>query len=138
VTRYYDLDSASERLDELRPLLEGLRSDRDRLAELQAELALFRRTNGNASHAEELTRREAAIAEIVRRMEAAVRRIDGWDVTLRDIGSGLIDFPALVGGRPIWLCWRLGEPAIGFWHGHDDGLGGRRPLEDLPGLGRVD
>jgi len=141
VTRYYDLDSAAARLEEVRPLLEGLRADRDRVAELQVEQTAFRRTNGNISHAEELARREEAIAEIVRRMESAVRRIDEWDVTLRDIGSGLIDFPALVGGRPIWLCWRLGEPAIGYWHPHDEGFSGRRPLAelpDLPGLGRAD
>ena len=141
VTRYYDLDSAAARLEEVRPLLEELRSDRDRVAELQAELVAFRRTNGNITHAEELGRREEALAEIVRRMESSVRRIDEWDVTLRDIGSGLIDFPALVGGRPVWLCWRLGEAEIGYWHAHDEGFSGRRPLAELPdppGLGRAD
>jgi hypothetical protein len=141
VTRYYDLDSAAARLEEVRPLLEGLRADRDRVAELQAELVAFRRTNGNINHAEELGRREEALAEIVRRMESSVRRIDEWDVTLRDIGSGLIDFPALVGGRPVWLCWRLGEAEIAYWHAHDEGFSGRRPLAelpDLPGLGRAD
>ena len=47
------------------------------------------------------------MAGIVSQMEAAVQQLDDWDVTLRDIGSGLIDFPALANGRPIWLCWRL-------------------------------
>ena len=122
-------------------MLEGLREDRDRVAALQAELVAFRRTNGNIGHAEDLARRDVEIADLVRRMEAAVHRLDEWDVTLRDIGSGLIDFPALVGGRPVWLCWRLGEPAISYWHAHDEGFGGRRPLTelpDLPGLGRAD
>ena len=44
------------------------------------------------------------------------RRIDAWGVTLRDIDTGLVDFPALANGRPIWLCWRLGEGEIAWWH----------------------
>ncbi len=131
VTTFYDIDSATARLAELRPLLEELRADRDRLAELQAELVAFRRTDGNATHAAELRLREAGIADVVKRMEEAVRRIDGWDVTLRDIGSGLVDFPALVTGRPIWLCWRLGEEGIGFWHETSEGFAARKPLAEL-------
>ena len=49
-------------------------------------------------------------------MQASVQQIDDWGVTLRDISSGLIDFPALAMGRPIWLCWRLGEDNIAWWH----------------------
>lgn len=129
--RYYSLEEANARLAEVRPLLERLQADRDRVAEQQAELVAFRRTNGNASHVEELTRREAAIAAIVADMEAAVRRLEAWDVTLRDIGTGLVDFPALATGRPIWLCWRLGEADIAWWHELSTGIGGRKPLLEL-------
>ncbi|TAM57906.1 MAG: DUF2203 family protein, partial [Chloroflexota bacterium] len=131
VPRYYSLDEANARLAEVRPLLERLQADRDRVAEQQAELVAFRRTNGDASHVEELTRREAAIAAIVADMEAAVRRLEAWDVTLRDIGTGLVDFPALATGRPIWLCWRLGEADIAWWHELSTGIGGRKPLLEL-------
>lgn len=129
--RYYSIDEANARLEELRPLLERLRQDRDKVAERQHDLVAFRSTNGNASHVDELTRREAAIAVIVADMEAAVRRIEGWDVTLRDIGSGLIDFPALASGRPIWLCWRLGEDDVAWWHELSTGIAGRKPLAEL-------
>ena len=54
---------------------------------------------------------------------------------LRDISSGLIDFPALANGRPVWLCWRLGEGQIAWWHATDEGFSARKPLEDLPGGG---
>jgi hypothetical protein len=131
MARFYTIESANGRLVELRPLLAGLRADRDRVAELQAQLIEFRTTNGNATHAEEVARREGEIAEVVRRMEAAVRQVDAWDVTLRDIGSGLIDFPALVSGRPIWLCWRLGEDDVAWWHEVTTGFGGRKPLAEL-------
>lgn len=49
-------------------------------------------------------------------------------VVVRDPATGLIDFPAERDGEPIYLCWRLGEDGIGFWHGRDTGFAGREPL----------
>jgi hypothetical protein len=65
------------------------------------------------------------------RMQAGVARIDELGVTLREIETGLIDFPALASGRQIWLCWRLGEGDIAFWHELGDGFGGRQALAEL-------
>ena len=39
--------------------------------------------------------------------------------------------PLLVSGRQVWLCWRLGEESVGWWHGLDTGFDGRRPLAEL-------
>ena len=131
MTRYYDIDAANARVPELRPLLEELRSDRDAVAQAQRDLLLFAETNGSSDHAAELDRREQHIRDIVRRMEEVVIQIEAWSVTLRDIGTGLVDFPALVNGRPIWLCWRLGEGDIDWWHEYDTGIAGRRHLIEL-------
>jgi hypothetical protein len=68
---------------------------------------------------------------IVDQMQASVARLDAWSITLRDIDTGLIDFPALASGRQIWLCWRLGEDDIDWWHGVEEGFAGRRRLADL-------
>ncbi len=68
---------------------------------------------------------------VIDRMQAGVARIDELGVTLREIETGLIDFPALATGRQIWLCWRLGEGDIAFWHELGDGFGGRQALADL-------
>lgn len=68
---------------------------------------------------------------VIDRMQAGVARIDELGVTLREIETGLIDFPALATGRQIWLCWQLGEGAIAFWHELGDGFGGRQALVDL-------
>jgi hypothetical protein len=131
VSGYYAIDAANERVVELRPVLEKLRADRDAVAEAQQELMSFRRSNGSDEHARELQLREQKIKTVVRRMQRAVARIETWGITLRDIGSGLVDFPALANGRPIWLCWRLGEDDIAWWHEMDEGFGGRRPLISL-------
>jgi hypothetical protein len=129
--RYYDIDAANARIEEVGPLLTGLRDDRDRVAELQRELTSVRGSNGSKDHAQELERREQDIKEIVHRMTESVAQIDAWGITLRDIGDGLIDFPALANGRPIWLCWRLGEGPIEWWHELDTGFAGRQPLAEL-------
>jgi hypothetical protein len=131
VARFYGIDEANARVAELRPLLEQLRADRAAVAELQAELIRARQTNGSSEHAEELARHEAQIRDLVKRMQQAVAQVDGWGIHLRDIGSGLVDFPALANGRPIWLCWRLGENEINWWHDVDKGFDSRLPLTEL-------
>jgi hypothetical protein len=131
MARYYGIDEANARLVDLRPMLEQLRSDRAAVADAQRELQAARATNGSDEHAAELAKREVEIRETVRRMQRDVARIDDWGIALRDIGSGLIDFPALANGRPIWLCWRLGEDEIGWWHEQDSGFDTRQPLAEL-------
>ena len=129
--RFYAIEDANARLLDLRPLLEQLKADRDAVAKAQAELVRFSQTDGDPRHAAGLQEREEKIRALVRRMRDAVLQIDGWDVTLRDIETGLVDFPALANGRPIWLCWRLGEGDVGWWHEQNVGFEGRRPLLEL-------
>lgn len=131
MTRYYAIDAANQQLTELRPLLERLRADRDEVARLQDELTAFRQADGSADHAQDLADREATIRTVVQRMKRTVTQLDDWSVALRDISSGLVDFPALVNGRPIWLCWRLGEDGIGWWHELETGVAGRKSLIEL-------
>jgi hypothetical protein len=131
VSAFYDIDSANARVAELRPVLESLRDDRAAAAESQRELERLQDADGNAEHEAAVEQHRRKLVGIVRRMQASVRRIDDWGVTLRDIPTGLVDFPALVSGRPIWLCWRLGEGHVEWWHEIDAGVAGRKPLIEL-------
>jgi hypothetical protein len=65
-------------------------------------------------------------AEIVRLMN----RIEAYGCVVKNIDLGLLDFPALRGGRPIYLCWKAGETTLTSWHGTDEGFGQRKPLDD--------
>ena len=129
MTDYYDIDAANARLTELRPLLSALRDARDEVAAGQLRLAEL----ASAEDADPalIAREQEGMTVTVKRMEQAVRQIDAWGVTLRDIGTGLVDFPALANGRPIWLCWRLGEDEIAHWHELDAGIAGRKTLIEL-------
>ncbi len=131
MARYFGIDEANALVAEARPVLEELRADRERVAELQAGLQRDRENNGSAEHAEQLAEREQQLREIVRRMQRDVARIDEWGISLREISTGLIDFPALANGRPIWLCWRLGETDIEWWHEANVGFDQRQPLSEL-------
>ena len=152
VTVFYDIDRANARLPDVRAILEQLRSERRELISLRDRLvAARRRTEAPADgrtlvdealgEAADGTRGSAAsdsprvldarIRAVIDQMEAAVARLDAWSVQLRDIEDGLADFPALVNGRQVWLCWQLGEDGIHFWHDLTSGFGGRRPLIEL-------
>ncbi len=126
---YYDLDTANARVTELRPLLVALRDARDAIAAGQHRLAEL----ASAEDADPalLAREQQGMTVTVRNMEQAVRQIDAWGVSLRDIGTGLVDITVLVKGRPVWLCWKLGEDEIAYWHELDAGIAGRKPLIEL-------
>ncbi len=128
MTSYYELGAANDRVDELRPLLSELRDDRDEVAAGQGRLKALA---GDGADRARLEREREQLTDTVRRMERAVRQIDAWGITLRDIKTGLVDIPALVNGRPIWLCWKLGEDDIAWWHEIDAGIAGRKPLIEL-------
>lgn len=49
-------------------------------------------------------------------------------ILIKDLDRGLIDFPAIVGGKEVFLCWESGETDVEFWHDLETGYGGREPL----------
>ena len=55
-------------------------------------------------------------------------QIQQYDVFVKDVNSGLIDFPSIRDGKVIFLCWQFGEKQVGFWHELEDGFQGRRPI----------
>ncbi len=140
VAEFYDFDRANARIPELRETLLTLRSlrvevvgARDRIVELNAPaLAGGAATAPRPPDADQETQRlRLRMQGLVDQMQAAALQIDGWGIQLRDIETGLVDFPALVTGRPVWLCWRLDETDVGWWHEVSEGFGARRRIEDL-------
>ena len=133
MARFFDIDAANEALTEVGPLLATLADQRAELIRLRDRtLAAHASMGGRAEiDAEEAQRIRLRMQGIVDQMTAAVAQIDGLGITLRDIERGLIDFPALTGGRQVWLCWQLGEDTVEFWHELETGFGSRRPLIEL-------
>lgn len=67
---------------------------------------------------------------LARSLVGTIQTLTRAGVRISDPGSGLIDFPARRAGRSVLLCWRVGEPTLGFWHHTDSGHGDRRPLDE--------
>jgi hypothetical protein len=125
VTTFYDIDAANARLVEVRDVLSLLRDQRAELIRLRDLVAVPNADDGD------VRRLNLRMKGIIDQMQAAVVQIDRWGITLRDIETGLIDFPALVNGRQVCLCWRLGEDDVAWWHELSDGFAGRRLLLEL-------
>jgi hypothetical protein len=63
------------------------------------------------------------------RLRAALESIQETGCVLKDLDIGLLDFPTLYRGREVYLCWKLGEAGISFWHGVEEGFAGRKPID---------
>ncbi|HEX5823254.1 MAG TPA: DUF2203 domain-containing protein [Candidatus Limnocylindrales bacterium] len=155
MTRFFDLDEANATLPEVRTILESLRDERAELIRLRDEVVRHQaseetptetpteanvpdtgrstepaKPEGRTGDAE-LRVLRLRMQGVIDQMQAGVARIDELGITLREIETGLIDFPALASGRQIWLCWRLGEDDVTSWHELAEGFTGRRALADL-------
>ena len=60
---------------------------------------------------------------------ALVERIQEMGCVIKDLDIGLVDFPTLFRGEEVYLCWKMDEPGIGFWHGVHEGFAGRKPID---------
>lgn len=74
-------------------------------------------------------RRRAEREKALQDVKDSLAEIDAIGVQVKDLEQGLLDFPSLVDGRTILLCWKLGEKEIAFWHSPEDGFAGRKPLD---------
>jgi len=126
-------------LAEANAALPGLAARIGRLRELRDEIRrgrefldiLWQRLDSGESILSAIGERQSALDEFGEEFGRLVREIEGCGVILRDLDPGLVDFPSAVRGIPIFLCWRTGEPRIGFWHGRTEGFAGRKPIATI-------
>jgi hypothetical protein len=131
--RFFTLDEAQQILPVVQQWLRGAVEARHSLAEADAAMMELRRhviamggVRPDQARALVLkARRDSAVAEVNRSLEAIV----GLGVQVKDLDSGLIDFPTLYRGREVLLCFRLGEAGISYWHELDGGFSGRKPID---------
>jgi hypothetical protein len=127
-------------VEEANKVVAELRPDLERLAAIKKEFDAFgvradvlslaisgaAADNPDAMELQRITERRDALAEqILRGIEGIQRR----GCLVKDVARGLVDFYALSGDRLIFLCWQLGERAVGHWHTLEGGFAGRQPLD---------
>jgi hypothetical protein len=122
--RHFTRGEANALLPQLTALLGQLREAKDELTDSEAHEALSEAAPANGGGEQG---RQVGVAFIeVRRLLDTVEQAG---IVLRDIDRGLVDFPALIDGREVYLCWELGEDEVGYWHNLEGGYGGREPLD---------
>jgi hypothetical protein len=129
--RHFTPEEANEELEHVRPLVEQLvaeRKDHAEALERQEELEGKIRGNGGGIPPAELASATAEVDALARRLAHLVDEIGAHGAQVKDLDTGLIDFPALRQGETVLLCWQLGEDEIAWWHTVEDGFAGRRPL----------
>ena len=70
------------------------------------------------------------MTKAMNRLEGEVRKLEELGCVLKDASLGLVDFPAVRLGERVWLCWKLGEDHVDFWHTRHEGYTGRKPVEE--------
>ena len=121
--RFYSVEEANALIPKLQPLLERVRDDQRTLAE-DKTLALVREkaaSNGGGMPGRQLT-------EISKRLERDLQQLQAWGIVLRDPTIGLIDFFHQRQGETVFLCWKLGEDKVDWWHPVETGIAGRQHL----------
>jgi len=130
--RYFTRDEANALLPRLSDLLlqtQESKSKHDRLEEKVAEYAYRLTSNGHLIE-RELNETRQELAQAAAELKTLIERVQELGCEMKDIDQGLVDFRAQRDGREVYLCWKLGEPKIGWWHELDTGFAGRQPLGD--------
>jgi hypothetical protein len=71
------------------------------------------------------TRRDGAAAQL----RSSIEQVQDVGCLIKDLDIGLIDFPTIYRGNEVYLCWKLGEGGIEYWHGIEEGFRGRKKID---------
>ncbi|HEY0736509.1 MAG TPA: DUF2203 domain-containing protein [Herpetosiphonaceae bacterium] len=122
----YSVSEANALLPYVRTLVASMLEAREAILSLQPELwsviqaAVF---NGGSKSASNVTRYILAIQD-------AIRKLQSLNIIVKDVNTGLLDFPAERDGQLIYLCWLYDEPSVQFWHHIDSGFAGRQRIDE--------
>jgi hypothetical protein len=129
----FTLDEAQALLPIVEALLNRAIEAKEALAALEEEQqSLVRRifsSGGLLVDVAAVKKRKITMAALVQRAKDSLQEIDAIGVQVKDLDTGLLDFPCILEGETVLLCWKRGEPRIGFWHRIEDGFRGRQPVD---------
>lgn len=130
----FTLDEAQSLLPLMESLLKRAIESKQAAQEVESRLAeLGRRiylAGGMRVNVAEAGRMRTEMDGHLQRVKESIAEIDAIGVQVKDVDTGLLDFPCRVDDKVVLLCWQMGETAIEHWHTMEDGFKGRKPLDD--------
>ncbi len=127
--RTFTIEQANRMLPLVRRIVEDIVQDYARWMEQVGVLevvAAGRRGDSPPDEAEKVEQDTQRLAADIERYVGELRELG---VDFKGFDQGLVDFPAELDGRPVYLCWQLGEDAVEHWHDIDAGFAGRQKVQ---------
>jgi hypothetical protein len=132
--KYFKRHEAEELLPVIGRFLEDAREQKRTLDSITAEISnaalRIMMLGGSLPPFAELNLKKAQREKVTEQLTQTINEIQQTGCLVKDLETGLVDFPSLRGGEEVYLCWKLGEARIGYWHGIEEGFAGRKPLDD--------
>jgi len=132
--KYFNREEAEELLPLIEHSLLEARESKEKVEDLDRELS--RATTeimvlgGSLPPYGRLAANRSEREKLAEQLQEAINRIHETGCVVKDLDEGLVDFPTLREGEEVYLCWKLGEERIGYWHGMEEGFAGRKPLDE--------
>ena len=114
----------------LKRAMEGRRSAQSLESDLNGLAQRIFLSGGMKIDSANVARQRAEMEELLKQVRETVAEIDTIGVQVKDLDSGLLDFPCRIDDQVVLLCWRIGEPSIEFWHTVESGFQGRQPIDE--------
>jgi hypothetical protein len=137
MSKLFTLAEAQVLLPVLDSLLRRAHAAAERANDLEREMQQLSHriflTGGMHVNVAAAARTRASREKALQEGKDTVEEIAAIGVKIQDFAAGILDFPCIVEGRTVLLCWKLGEPAIAHWHEEDEDAQYRRPVETLFG-----
>lgn len=134
MSRYFTLQEAESLIPAIRECLEAAISAKAMVGEIDGEMqdlsARINMLGGMEVDPGRVVRKKLERVSLVRSIEESIDEIQRSGCLVKDLDMGLLDFPALLDGVEVYLCWKLGEPKIEWWHSAHEGYSGRRKIID--------
>ena len=116
---------ANNILPEVKAKFVRILNQRNNIMELQVELNSI--VNLESSH-EEYFMKKTLVNKALTELYKDIEELEGLGILIKSFEEGLLDFPSKRFNEEVWLCWKIGEDKIKFWHGKNEGFMGRKPL----------
>ena len=123
--RIYTPQDANKSLPEVKRRFNTILSQKNNVVALQEEV---QKTLESGSSLERFIKKKQQLNGAVSSLYKSLEQLEDMGIMIKSVDDGLLDFPCMRFYEEVWLCWKLGETEIKFWHDKEEGIMGRKPL----------
>ena len=131
--KLFSLSEAERARRQVEPLLIDAMEGRRKMADLEESMSgianRIQMMGGVTIDYDVAARLRSDLNQVISKIKDALEQIQATGCIVKDLDSGLVDFPSMIQDEEVYLCWRLGEDRIRFYHRQDEGFAGRKPLD---------